>query len=121
MRGVVSGTSQLSPTWLPEHRQVGLATRKLCVGEQHDTILGSFVEAKHSLLVIFHWKKTKQKWPEFVSEQPRAADRWSKESTSQKKGVQRPKEGVWAFPNEFRFVTRAQAPRSSLLWGLEFP
>lgn len=46
-----------SPTWLPEDRQVGPAAGELCVGEHHDTILGSFVETKHSLLVIFHWKK----------------------------------------------------------------
>lgn len=61
-------TSQPSPTWLLEDRQVGLPTGQLCVGEQHDTVLGSFVETKYSLLVIFHWEKTKQKHPKFVSE-----------------------------------------------------
>lgn len=79
--------SRPSPTWLPEDRQVGLPTGQLCIGEQHDTILGSFVETKHCLLVIFHWKKTKQKCPEFVSGQPRAADKWGEEpNTLQKKG-----------------------------------
>uniref|UniRef100_A0A8I3QCP7 Uncharacterized protein n=2 Tax=Canis lupus familiaris TaxID=9615 RepID=A0A8I3QCP7_CANLF len=38
------------PTWLLEDCQVGLPARELCVGEHHDTVLGGFVEAKHSLL-----------------------------------------------------------------------
>uniref|UniRef100_A0A8C4FGZ6 Uncharacterized protein n=1 Tax=Catagonus wagneri TaxID=51154 RepID=A0A8C4FGZ6_9CETA len=42
------GGSQPSPTWLPEDRQVGLPTGQLCVGEHHHTILGGFVETKHS-------------------------------------------------------------------------
>uniref|UniRef100_A0A9L0IU39 Uncharacterized protein n=1 Tax=Equus asinus TaxID=9793 RepID=A0A9L0IU39_EQUAS len=33
--------------------QVGLPTGELCVGEHHDTILGGFVETKHSLLGRF--------------------------------------------------------------------
>lgn len=56
--------SQPSPTWLPEDGQVGFPTGELRVGEHHDTVLGGFVETKHSLLVIFHWKKTKWGWPE---------------------------------------------------------
>jgi hypothetical protein len=40
-------------TWLPEDCQVGPPIGQLRIGEHHDTILGSFVEAKHSLLVIF--------------------------------------------------------------------
>uniref|UniRef100_A0A8C5ZHH7 Uncharacterized protein n=1 Tax=Marmota marmota marmota TaxID=9994 RepID=A0A8C5ZHH7_MARMA len=38
------------PTWLPQHRQVGLPTGQVCVAERHDAVLGSFIEAKHSLL-----------------------------------------------------------------------
>lgn len=48
------GIGGCSTLWLPEDRQVGLPTGQLCIGEQHDTILGSFVETKHCLLVIFH-------------------------------------------------------------------
>lgn len=58
------GVSGRAHTWLPEDRQVGLPAGQLCVGEQHDTILGSFVEAKHGFLVIFHWKKARQERPE---------------------------------------------------------
>lgn len=56
-----SRQSQPGPTWLPEDRQVGLPAGELRIGEHHDTVLGGFVETKHSLLVIFHWKNTKQK------------------------------------------------------------
>lgn len=55
--------SRPSPTWLPEDRQVGLPTGQLCVGEQHDTVLGSFVETKHGVLVIFHWRKPSRNVP----------------------------------------------------------
>lgn len=104
--------SRPSPTWLPEDRQVGLPTGQLCIGEQHDTVLGSFVETKHCLLVIFHWKKTKKKCPEFVSGQPRAAEQWGKEpNTLQKKADEERLKGLGegigrgsAFKNEFRYL-----------------
>lgn len=41
-----------STLWFSEDCQVGPPVGELCVGEQHDTVLGSFVEAKHRLLVI---------------------------------------------------------------------
>lgn len=43
----------LSPTWLPEDRQVGPPIGQFRVAEHHDAVLSSFVEAKHSLLVVF--------------------------------------------------------------------
>uniref|UniRef100_A0A5F9C3U0 Uncharacterized protein n=1 Tax=Oryctolagus cuniculus TaxID=9986 RepID=A0A5F9C3U0_RABIT len=48
---VPSPGGQLSRTWLPQDGQVGLPAGELRVGEHHDAVLGSFVEAKHSLLV----------------------------------------------------------------------
>ena len=44
---------RLSRTWLPEDRQVGPPIGQFCVAEHHNAVLSSFVEAKHSLLVIF--------------------------------------------------------------------
>uniref|UniRef100_A0A8C8US82 Uncharacterized protein n=1 Tax=Peromyscus maniculatus bairdii TaxID=230844 RepID=A0A8C8US82_PERMB len=39
----------LSPTWLPEDRQVGPPIGQFCVAEHHDAVLRRFVEAKHTL------------------------------------------------------------------------
>lgn len=46
----IGGTSTF---WLPEDRQVGPPIGQFCVAEHHNAVLSSFVEAKHSLLVIF--------------------------------------------------------------------
>lgn len=46
----IGGTSTL---WLPEDRQVRLPIGQFYVAEHHNAVLSSFVEAKHSFLVIF--------------------------------------------------------------------
>uniref|UniRef100_A0A452Q839 Uncharacterized protein n=1 Tax=Ursus americanus TaxID=9643 RepID=A0A452Q839_URSAM len=51
--GLGTSSSLPGPTWLPEDRQVGLPAGELRIGEHHDTVLGGFVETKHSLLR--HW------------------------------------------------------------------
>lgn len=51
------GPPRLSPTWLPEDRQVGPPIGQFGVAEHHNAVLSSFVEAKHSLLVIFDYER----------------------------------------------------------------
>uniref|UniRef100_D4AC54 Uncharacterized protein n=1 Tax=Rattus norvegicus TaxID=10116 RepID=D4AC54_RAT len=50
---MVMALGALPHSWLPEDGQVRLSIGQFCVAEHHNAVLSSFVEAKHSFLVVF--------------------------------------------------------------------